>query len=75
MANSNNPPWTSAFPQPSTLDPAKFPAYVAPQFMDFRPQHGAAFLSLQPKFTAAELIAGKMSTHMVLADRVLPDLL
>ena len=75
VANSNNPPWTSAFPQPSTLDPANFPAYVAPQFMDFRPQHGANFLLSQPKFSTGEVLAGKMSTHMTLADRVLPDLL
>ena len=75
VANSNNPPWTSAFPQPSGLNPSRFPAYVAPQFMDFRPQHGANFLLSQSKFTTADLLAGKMSTHMVLADRVLPDLL
>ncbi len=74
VANSNNPPWTSAFPQPSTLDPANYPAYVAPQFMDFRPQHGANFLLSQPSFTVGEVLAGKMSTHMTLADRVLPDL-
>ncbi len=75
VANSNNPPWTSAFPQPATLDPANFPAYVAPQFMDFRPQHGAAFLLSQKTFTTDELLVGKMSTHMLLADRVLPDLI
>ncbi len=75
VANSNNPPWTSAFPQPATLNPANYPAYVAPQFMDFRPQHGANFLLSQPSFTVSELLAGKMSTHMLLADRVLPDLL
>ncbi len=75
VANSNNPPWTSAFPQPATLDPANYPAYVAPQFMDFRPQHGANFLLSQPTFTVDEVLAGKMSTHMTLADRVLPDLI
>lgn len=77
VANSNNPPWTSAFPQVPTLDPARFPAYVAPQFMDFRPQHGANFLLAPPPggFTVQNVIDGKMSTHMLLADRVLPDLL
>ena len=43
--------------------------------MDFRPQHGIQLPGSQGKFTAKELLAGKMSTHMVLADRVLPDLL
>jgi acyl-homoserine-lactone acylase len=76
VGNSNNPPWTSAIPQPSTLDPKKYPAYVAPSFMDFRPQHGATFLTSPPtQLTTAQVIAGKMSTEMYLADRVLPDLL
>jgi acyl-homoserine-lactone acylase len=75
VANSNNPPWTSAFPQPDSLNPSNYPAYVAPSFMDFRPQHGALFLMSQPQFTTTQLLAGKMSTHMELATRVLPDLL
>lgn len=75
VANSNNPPWTSAFPVPSTLKHANYPAYVAPDFMDLRPQHGTTFLQSQATFTADEVLVGKMSTHMELADRVLPDLL
>jgi acyl-homoserine-lactone acylase len=75
VANSNNPPWTSAFPQPATLDPAAFPTYIAPNFMDFRPQHGANFLLSQPNFTYDQILAGKMSNEMLLADRVLPDLI
>ena len=75
VANSNNPPWTSAIPQPSSLDPANYPAYVAPQFMDFRPQHGANFLMSQQSFTTTQVLAGKMSNEMLLSDRVLPDLI
>jgi acyl-homoserine-lactone acylase len=75
VANSNNPPWTSSFPQTATNDPENFPAYVAPQFMDFRPQNAANFLLSQPSFTTGELLLGKMSVHMLLADRVLPDLI
>jgi acyl-homoserine-lactone acylase len=77
VANSNDPPWTSTFPQVATNNPANFPAYVAPQFMDLRPQHGALFL-LSPQsanLTLAQVIAGKESTYMILADRVLPDLI
>ncbi len=50
VANSNNPPWTSTFNPPGTptfpqtLDPAHFPAYISPQFMDLRAQHGAIIL-------------------------------
>jgi acyl-homoserine-lactone acylase len=75
VANSNNPPWTSALPQPASLNPANYPSYTAPQFMDFRPQHGATFLQSAASFSAAQLLAGKMSNEMLLADRVLPDLL
>ncbi len=75
VANSNNPPWTSTFPVPPELQHVNYPTYVAPDFMDFRPQHGATFLMSQPNFTVEQVLAGKMSTHMLLADRVLPDLL
>jgi acyl-homoserine-lactone acylase len=75
VANSNNPPWTSTFPQTGTNNPAKFPAYVAPQFMDMRAQNGADFLRTGHRLTFAEVLSGKESTHMLLADRVLPDLI
>jgi acyl-homoserine-lactone acylase len=75
VANSNNPPWTSAIPQPPSLNPANYPTYVAPSFMDFRPQHGATFLSQNTSLSATQVLAGKMSNEMLLADRVLPDLL
>jgi acyl-homoserine-lactone acylase len=72
VANSNNPPWTSTFPQTATNDPANFPAYVSPQFMDMRPQNGARFLLSGGRLTLAQILSGKESTHMLLADRVLP---
>ncbi len=76
VANSNNPPWTSAFPQPASLDPANYPSYIAPSFMDFRPQHGATFLTSPPaQLTTSQVLAGKMSNEMYLADRVAPDLI
>jgi acyl-homoserine-lactone acylase len=81
VANSNNPPWTSTFNPPGTptfpqtLDPAHFPAYISPQFMDLRPQHGAIFLQSKGSLTIADVLSGKESTHMLLADRVLLDLI
>ena len=42
--------------------------------MTLRPQHGAGFLLSRDRFTTAEVLAGKMSTMMLLADRLLPDL-
>ncbi len=73
VANSNNPPWTSDFPE--TINPANYPAYVAPNFMAFRPQNAALFLLSIPQLTTQQVLAGKESTSMLLADRVLPDLI
>lgn len=73
VANSNNPPWNSTFPVTPSNDPANFPAYVAPQFMDIRAQSGARFLVPGHSLTAAQVLNGKESTHMLLADRVPPD--
>jgi acyl-homoserine-lactone acylase len=81
VANSNDPPWTSTFNPPGTstfpetLDPANFPAYISPQFMDLRAQHGAIFLQSKGSLTIEDILSGKESTHMLLADRVLPDLI
>ncbi|MGH6822996.1 MAG: penicillin acylase family protein, partial [Methylocella sp.] len=79
VANSNNPPWSSTFPQTPTNDPAKFPAYVAPQFMELRAQNGAGILlgllKSGKRLTFADVLSGKESTHMLLADRVLADLI
>ena len=72
VQNSNDAPWTATFPQ--VIRYADFPAWIAPLEMDLRPQHGASFLRSQPSFTAADLLAGKMSTRMALADRLAPDL-
>ena len=73
VANSNNPPWTSTFPE--VISKTDYPAYVAPDFMALRPQNAALFLLSEPQLTADQVLAGKMSTHLLLADRVLPDLI
>jgi len=73
VANSNNPPWTSTYPQ--TISANNFPAYVAPQFMDLRAQNGASLLLSKQGLTVADVLAFKESTHMLLADRVLDDLI
>lgn len=73
VANSNNPPWNSTFPE--AIDRASFPSYIAPNFMALRPQNAALFLLSRSHLTAAQVLAGKESTYMLLADRVLPDLI
>ncbi len=75
VANENDPPWTSTFPQIATNNPANYPSWVAPQAMDLRPQHAARFLLSQPRFTADQVLSGKEQTNMLLAERVIPDLI
>ncbi len=60
VANSNNPPWTSTFPQTDTNNPAKFPAYVAPQFMELRAQNGADFLLSRKSLTPVQVLPGSL---------------
>ena len=43
--------------------------------MEFRPQHGAIILSAKARFSVEEVTTGKMSTRMIMADRILPDLI
>lgn len=72
VQNCNDPPWTSTFPE--EILPQRYPAYVAPQTMSVRAQQSARFLLSQPQFTVDDLLTGKMSTHMELSARVVPDL-
>jgi acyl-homoserine-lactone acylase len=73
VQNSNDPPWFASFPQ--TVFPDRYPSYIAANEMFFRPQHGASFLLSRPKFSTHEVLRGKESTHLTMADRVLPDLI
>jgi acyl-homoserine-lactone acylase len=73
VQNSNDSPWFCTFPQ--TIQSGNYPAYIAGQDMFFRPQHGASFLLSKPQFTSDQVTAGKMSTEMIMADRILPDLI
>lgn len=72
VQNSNDGPWTATFPQ--ILKPADYPSYLARNEMDLRPQAGALFLQSKPKFTVDELLDGVRSTKLMMADRVLADL-
>lgn len=73
VQNSNDPPWYSSFPK--TIEQDRYPSYIAADEMEFRPQHGASFLLSKEKFSIEEVVSGKMSTRMIMADRILPDLI
>jgi acyl-homoserine-lactone acylase len=70
VQNCNDPPWSS------TIPPAvgSYPAWLAPEYILPRPQNSLTFLGSQKKFTADDVNAGKESTLLVLAQRILPDL-
>jgi acyl-homoserine-lactone acylase len=72
LQNANDPPWTSTIPM--TLNPHDYPAYMAPQYMSFRPQRSARMLIEDESITFNELVGYKLSTRLEFADRILDDL-
>ena len=73
VQNANDPPWWSTFPV--AVHPANYPAYFAPLTMALRPQRSAQLLQSDSSITFDELVRYAHSTHMLLADRLLDDLL
>ena len=73
MQNTNDPPWNAAWPD--SLDPSKYPSYIAPTASSFRAERSLRMLYEDKKITYDKFIEYKHSTHAELADRILPDLL
>ena len=73
VQNANDPPWWSTFPV--AVHPADYPSYFAPLTMALRPQESVHLLQSDSSVTFAELVRYARSTRMLLADRLLPDLL
>ena len=73
IQNSNDPPWTSTFPQ--VLKVEDYPNDFAPEFMHFRAQSGAGMLLGDDSITYDELIDYRGSNRLRLADVVLPSLI
>ena len=73
LQNANDPPWTTTFP--SAIAAKDYPPYIAPQFMDFRPQRSARMLAEDSQISLTEMMAYKHSTRMEAADRLLDDLI
>ncbi len=72
LQNANDPPWTTTFP--TAIDPNTFPRYMAPRGMSLRAQQSASILAADASITFDEFGEYKHSTRMLLADRVLDDL-
>lgn len=73
LQNTNDPPWTATLPR--ELDKNNCPAYIAPDEMPLRSQRAADMLIADSSITFEHLVDYKQSTHVLLADRVLDDLL
>lgn len=72
VQNSNSPPWFATLP--SQLDPKRFPEYMAPRWMLMRELRGLEMLLADDRITYDELIAMRHSKRMLLADRLVDDL-
>jgi acyl-homoserine-lactone acylase len=73
LQNANEGPWWATYPR--VLDPAAFPAYMAPPGLGFRPQRSIRMLREADRLTFEQMISLKHSNRMEMADRVLPELL
>ena len=72
VQNSNSPPWFAT--RPSPLDTARFPAYLAPRWIGFREQRALQLLASDSSISFDELVAMHHDNRMLLADRILDDL-
>jgi len=73
LQNANDPPWTTTFP--AAIDANVFPRYMAPRGMSLRAQQSARLMAADASITLDEFVEYKHSTRMLLADRVLDDLI
>ncbi len=73
LQNANDPPYTCTIP--TELDPADYPAYMAPVEMGFRPQRAANIMLADEKISFEEFEQYKHDTKMEMAARLLDDLL
>jgi len=73
LQNANDPPWTTTLPP--VLDPDDYPAYMAPRgWMGLRSQRSAQLLREYEAISFEELVRDKHDTTMLLAERLLDQL-
>jgi acyl-homoserine-lactone acylase len=73
VQNTNDPPWVATLPSP--IHWKDFPPYVAPPGPEsLRSQQSVRLLAQPGKISFDEFVKRKLSTHTLMADRVLPDL-
>lgn len=73
VQNANDPPWLATYPSP--IRSQDFPPYVAPAGPEsLRAQQSIRLLAEPGKIGFDDFVARKLSTHTLMADRVLPEL-
>ncbi|MBW8811915.1 MAG: penicillin acylase family protein [Caulobacterales bacterium] len=73
VQNTNDPPWVATYPQ--VIHWKDFPPYVATNGpMSLRAQQSSHLMADPPKIAYDDFIARKLSTHVLMADRVLDEL-
>ncbi len=74
IQNTNDPPWFPSWPTP--IKASDYPPYLAPRGPEsMRSQNALSMMADNDKLTLEKLIALKLSTRSLLADRTLPDLI
>jgi acyl-homoserine-lactone acylase len=74
VQNTNDPPWVSTWPQ--AIRAKDYPAYVAnPGPLSLRAQHSSHMMADAPKLSFDDFVRRKTSTHVLMTDRVLDELI
>jgi acyl-homoserine-lactone acylase len=74
VQNTNDPPWVSTWPQ--AIQAKDYPAYMANNGpMSLRAQQSSHLMADPAKITFDDFVARKLTSHVLMTDRVLDDLL
>ena len=74
VQNTNDPPWVATYPQ--VIQARDYPAYMANNGpMSLRAQQSSHLMADPAKITFDDFVARKLTSHVLMTDRVLDDLL
>jgi len=72
VQNANEAPWWATYPLDAHVD--RYPAYVAPAGLPLRPQESMRLLMRDSAWSFEQFLRAANSTHLILADRVVDEL-
>ena len=74
VQNTNDPPWVATYPQ--TIQARDYPAYMANNGpMSLRAQQSSHLMADPQKITFDDFVVRKLTSHVLMTDRVLDELL